>query len=389
MPPELVAQLAQDDDGEVRAAAAGVLPGVASAAAKLPEPRFSALALVLLDAAFELVEDDVEAVVAAAEAALPALATALLRPHEDPATAVGALGEPLARLTASEEEEVRASAARLAGALAAPLGPRLAASHMLPLAAAAAADPAFRVRKAAAGALAALAPALGPEPERSAAAERCLSLLLALSKDGVWIVRKAAAEALPAAAAAPALPPDAAAAALVEAMPRLCDDSGPWVRNAALCALGPALCVIADGGGSVPDELLTGQYAAAAAGDETGAAAGESLCRLAQALGARARWPQLRAAFAALARSRDRAIRAANAAALPRLATLIGDPQTAAAELGGAMRDALHDAAPEVQVAALRACVDFVAVRLRLLLCLPCCLHVFVLMLTHSPRIPL
>ena len=363
MPPELVAQLAQDDDGEVRAAAAGALPGLATAAASLPEPRSAALALVLLDAAFELVEDDVEAVVAAAEAALPALATALLRPEGDPATAVGALGEPLARLAASEEEEVRASAARLAGALAAPLGPALAASHMLPLASAAAEDASFRVRKAAAGALALLAPALGGSTERRAAAERCLSTLDALSHDSVWTVRKAAAEALPAAAAAPALPPAAAAEALLEALPRLCADSGVWVRNAALCALGPALVVLARCGGAVPDELLSEHYAAAAAGDETGAATADFFCEVAQALGARARWPQLRPAFTALARSPDRAIRAAAAAALPRLAALIADPAAVAAALGGAMGDALGDPAPEVQVAALNACVDFVAVR--------------------------
>lgn len=77
-----MALLAQEDDGDVRAACALALPPLASACTVLraaDPPRADALAVTLLDAAFALVEDDVEAVVAAAEAAVPAL-VALVRP---------------------------------------------------------------------------------------------------------------------------------------------------------------------------------------------------------------------------------------------------------------------------------------------------------------------
>jgi hypothetical protein len=339
----------------VRAATADALPALAAAAARLPEPRCAALALTLLDAAFSLVEDDVEAVVSAAEAALPALVP-LVRPAAEPDTAVAALVEPLSRLARAEEEEVRASAARLAGALAAPLGRALALAHLLPLALSAAEDASFRVRKAAAGALAALAPVAGA----GSAEARVLPALASLTRDAVWTVRKAAAEALAPATLASGVPPAAGACLVGEAFPRLCDDSGLWVRNAALCALGPAIVVLA-AADAAPDALLTGQYAAAAAGDETAAATAAAFGAVAAALGAR-RWPALRCAFRALTRSADRAIRGAAVEALPALAAVLG-PEGAAAELCDAFGAALRDSAPEVQAAALRVALDFVAVR--------------------------
>ncbi len=310
--------------------------------------------MTLLDAAFALVEDDVDAVVAAAEGALPALAP-LVRPAAEPATAAAALAEPLARLAASEEEEVRASAARLAGTLAAPLGRALAEAHLLPIALAAAADASFRVRKAAAAALASLAPVAGP----GAVCDRILPALAALSRDAVWTVRKAAVEVIPRAASAAPTPPRAAAAAVADAFPRLCEDAGPWVRNAALCALGPAICVLAASANVVPPDLLSGHYAAAAAGDETAAATAEHFTAVAVALGA-ARWPALAGAFEALAHSPDRTIRSAAVAALPSLARLLG-PERAAAALEETFAAALKDSAPEVVLAALRCALEFVA----------------------------
>jgi len=358
VPPELVAVLVQEDDWEVRCALAELLPGLGAATAQLAachEAKAGELAVTLLDAAFALVEDDVEAVVGAAEAALPALA-GLTQPLTDPATAAAALAEPLARLAASEEEEVRTSAARLAGSLAAPLGMLLADAHLLPLALCAAGDPSFRVRKAACAALAELAPVCG----RGAASARLLPALLALSADAVWTVRKAATDVLVPACVAAADSPAAAAAALATAFARLCSDAGPgpWVRHAAMGSLGQALQAMQAGGQvALLLPLLRAHYREAAACDDTAEAVASGFADTAVALGC-GMWEECRDAFDALRQQPDRQVRRLLAAGLPRLARMLG-PERAARQLAQPFADAAGDAAPEVAAAAVEASLDF------------------------------
>ena len=357
MPPELVVLLAGDNDGDVRAALVQQLPDLGTACARLAadgahEAEADELAVTLLETALGLVEDDVEAVVSAAEAAIPALAP-LFRPQSEPETAAVAVCDPLSLLAASEEEEVRVSACRVAGALAQPLGSLLCDEHLVQLVIQASTDSSFRVRKASAVALVEMA----SHCSSAAATERILPALLALSADPVWTVRKAATDVLvPGVTAAAASPADAAEELLL-AFTRLCADDdgpGPWVRNAALSALGPALVAIHTGGRPIAAMgLLRAHYSVAASNDDTALATATEFWNTCAVLGPAA-WPDVLPAFEALCGSPDRHVRVLIATALPRLASWVG-PNDALRDLVPRFRAQCSDVAPEVAVAALEA----------------------------------
>ena len=358
MPSELVVLLSQDNDGDVRAALVEQLPELGAACARLAstgahEADADELAVTLLDTALALVEDDVEAVVTAAEAAVPALAP-LFRPDSEPETAASAVCDPLVRLAASEEEEVRVSACRIAGSLAQPLGRELCDAHLVDVVIRAAEDVSFRVRKTAAVAMATIAQQCG----RTAASERILPSLLALSADPVWTVRKVVAEVLVEGVTAAAASPSDAADQLHSAFTRLCDDDdgpGPWVRHAALSALGPALVAIHTGGRpQAVAGLLQAHYASAATNDDTAIAIATSFWDTCSVLGTSA-WPDVRPAFEALCASRDPKVRTIAAGVLPKLASWLHSPHDVQRDVVPRFRDQCSDVAPEVAVAALDA----------------------------------
>ena len=364
VPSELVVLLAEDNDGDVRAALVEQLPDLGAACARLAaggghEGEADELAVTLLDTALRLVEDDVEAVVSAAETAIPALAP-LFRPQSEPETTATAVCDPLLLLASSEEEEVRVSACRVAGALAQPLGSLLCDEHLVQLVIHAASDSSFRVRKAAAVALVEIA----RHCSSAAATDRILPALLALSADPVWTVRKAATDVLvPGVTAAAASPADAAEELLL-AFTRLCADDdgpGPWVRNAALSALGPALVAIHTGGRPIAAMgLLRAHYCVAASNDDTALATATEFWNTCAALGPAA-WPDVLPAFEALCGSPDRHVRVLLATSLPRLAAWMG-PNDALRDLVPRFRAQCGDVAPEVAVAALEAALPLALV---------------------------
>ena len=134
-PLDLLEDLAQDDDSEVRQSVAEQL-GVLTNAIKISRRKQEDdLALGLLNVAFLLVEDDSDGVVAAAEDATATVAT-LCTTGEERAFLISRVEE----LCRCEEEEIRISGSKIAGELAEVLGaigaarPTYAAAPDVPLA---------------------------------------------------------------------------------------------------------------------------------------------------------------------------------------------------------------------------------------------------------------
>ena len=118
--------------------------------------------------------------------------------------------------------------------------PRLARAHpaqtvpaVLPEVVALADDPAFRVRKAAALRIGAVATAVGSE----LAVQKLLPVFETLARDEIWGVRKASVESLGEVSAVMAL--DVRTGVLEKLMHEFHADSSRWVRIEACRALGP------------------------------------------------------------------------------------------------------------------------------------------------------
>ena len=140
-PLDLVEELAQDDDGDVRQLVAEQLGVLADALRESRTRQEDEVYTGLLCVAFLLVEDDVDGVVSAAEHAVASVA-GLLEGHD----ARELLLTQIANLATCEEEEIRVSGARILGSLAKVLGPEVFASRLAPLLVTLAGDDQFQVR---------------------------------------------------------------------------------------------------------------------------------------------------------------------------------------------------------------------------------------------------
>jgi len=142
-PLDLVEDLAQDDDSEVRQMVAEQLCVMAEAVRETRSRQEEDIASGLLSVAFLLVEDDVDAVVTAAEAAVATVASLL----EDTQEGHELVMTQIANLATGEEEEIRVSGAKIVGSLASVLWPTAAKNDLTPLLEKLAQDSAYHVRE--------------------------------------------------------------------------------------------------------------------------------------------------------------------------------------------------------------------------------------------------
>lgn len=369
----LLAPLAEDTEPLVRQHLAEQLAGVAAVCAGGGEVGYAALLDSVLPTLGRLLGDGVvEVRVAAGEALVSAAAR--VRPAD--------LGPRLLTLVLElahreDAEDLRMTAAVLLNELAPALGPELAGQFLVPEAVNLAEDPVYRVRCAAALNFDAVCRTAGP----AAAAARLIPAFALLAVDHVWGVRKACAEAI--VAVSGTLEPGARLTLLAPLMERFVADTSKWVRSVALGQLGPFLWTLSSSGKPLPPGLVatylraglaatgggaegavaaagtaapaaatagaaaksggaTARPAAAPAATASGAAAAAlarpgtdssdadlavlyafSLPAVAAAMG-RARWPELRPLFHALARDVQKRVRRPVAASLHELARIVG-----------------------------------------------------------------
>ena len=186
-PLDLLEDLAQDDDSEVRQSVAEQL-GVLTNAIKISRRKQEDdLALGLLNVAFLLVEDDSDGVVAAAEDATATVAT-LCTTGEERAFLISRVEE----LCRCEEEEIRISGSKIAGELAEVLGAETTASTLAPLLTELSKDDALQVREATVRATV----RAGETLRGTDAVIQLFDIFSSLANDPVWSVRKACADSL-------------------------------------------------------------------------------------------------------------------------------------------------------------------------------------------------
>ena len=183
---DLLEDLAQDDDSEVRQSVAEQL-GVLTNAIKISRRKQEDdLALGLLNVAFLLVEDDSDGVVAAAEDATATVAT-LCTTGEERAFLISRVEE----LCRCEEEEIRISGSKIAE-LAEVLGCGDHGFHACALLTELSKDGALQVREATVRATV----RAGETLRGTDAVIQLFDIFSSLANDPVWSVRKACADSL-------------------------------------------------------------------------------------------------------------------------------------------------------------------------------------------------
>ena len=336
-PLDLVEELAQDDDGDVRQLVAEQLGVLAEALRESRTRQEDEVYTGLLCVAFLLVEDDVDGVVSAAEDAVASVA-GLLEGHG----ARELLLTQIANLATCEEEEIRVSGAKILGSLAAVLGPEESASKLAPLLVTLAGDEQFQIREATTRAVAAVGAAA-----RNEDAEATLEpAFRALARDDVWSVRRAVAETLTSMSAC--LSSAAFEALVTDLFEPLANDVSYQVRAAMLEHLGPLISAL---GGERASASLVDHFASAAraeSGRSSGASGGGlqlacafNLPGVALAIG-RARWHEIREAHATLADSVQWRVRRTVACSLHEVAKILGG-DAARADLSPIFEEALKD----------------------------------------------
>ena len=249
-PLDLVEELAQDDDGDVRQLVAEQLGVLADALRESRTRQEDEVYTGLLCVAFLLVEDDVDGVVSAAEHAVASVA-GLLEGHD----ARELLLTQIANLATCEEEEIRVSGARILGSLAKVLGPEVFASRLAPLLDTLAGDDQFLVRAATARAVA----AVGVAARNEDAEATLVSAFRALARDDVWSVRRAVAETLVSMSAC--VTSGAFEALVADLFESLANDVSYQGRAAMLEHLGPLISAL---GGERASASLVDHFASAA-----------------------------------------------------------------------------------------------------------------------------
>ena len=352
-PLDLVEELAQDDDGDVRQLVAEQLGVFAEALRESRARQEDEVYTGLLCVAFLLVEDDVDGVVSAAEDAVASVA-GLLEGHD----ARELLLTQIANLATCEEEEIRVSGAKILGSLAAVLGPEVSASKLAPLLVTLAGDEQFQIREATTRAVAAVGAAA-----RNEDAESTLEpAFRALARDDVWSVRRAVAETLTSMSAC--LSSGAFEALVADLFEPLANDVSYQVRVAMLENLGPLISAL---GGERASASLVDHFVSAAraeSGQSSGTSGGAlqlacafNLPGVALAIG-RARWHEIREAHATLADSVQWRVRRTVACSLHEVAKILG-ADAADADLSPIFEETLKDT-DEVRFGAVSNLAAFV-----------------------------
>ena len=352
-PLDLVEELAQDYDGDVRQLVAEQLGVLAEALRESRARQEDEVYTGLLCVAFLLVEDDVDGVVSAAEDAVASVA-GLLEGHD----ARELLLTQIANLATCEEEEIRVSGAKILGSLAAVLGPEVSASRLAPLLVTFAGDEQFQIREATTRAVAAVGAAARNEDAESTFE----TAFRALARDDVWSVRRAVAETLTSMSAC--LSSGAFEALVADLFEPLANDVSYQVRVAMLENLGPLISAL---GGERASASLVDHFVSAAraeSGQSSGTSGGSlqlacafNLPGVALAIG-RARWHEIREAHATLADSVQWRVRRTVACSLHEVAKILGG-DAADADLSPIFEETLKDT-DEVRFGAVSNLAAFV-----------------------------
>lgn len=332
-PLDLLEDLAQDDDSEVRQSVAEQL-GVLTDAIKISRRKQEDdLALGLLNVAFLLVEDDSDGVVAAAEDATATVAT-LCTTGEERAFLISRV-EQLCRC---EEEEIRISGSKIAGELAKVLGAETTASTLAPLLTELSKDDALQVREATVRATV----RAGETMRGTDAVIQLFDIFSSLANDPVWSVRKACADSL--VGLSKSVGQDAFAAFAQELFETLANDVSLQVRTGMLENLGP---LIAELGRERTSESLVDHFVSMAESTGGSASGLQLSCAFAMpgvalTLG-RERWAEIRGAYDMLAHSVHWKVRRSLACSLHEMARILGS-ELAEADLVPVFQEMLGDA---------------------------------------------
>ena len=351
-PLDLVEDLAQDDDGDVRQMVAEQLGVLAQALSETHTRQEDDVYTGLLCVAFLLVEDDVDGVVSAAETAVATVA-ALLTGDDARETLLA----QIANLAQCEEEEIRVSGANIIGSLACTLGPDVSLTALAPLLITLSLDDQFQIRVAAARALAIVGAAMRNEDVEAS----LVPVFRQLARDDVWSVRVAVANTLT--SMATCLTHGAFHELVENVFEPLANDVSYQVRFAALENLGPLISAL---GGERTSAALVDHFVSAARA-ESGKGAGGSgdglqlscafnLPGVALALG-RERWGEIREAHATLADSVQWRVRRTVSCSLHEVAKILG-PELTEADLCSIFDDTLRDT-DEVREGAVSHLSDF------------------------------
>lgn len=313
-PLDLIEDLAQDDDSEVRQNVAEQLGTLAEALKTARHRQEEDVATGLLYVAFLLVEDDVDGVVTAAESALVTVATLM-----DTAEGQELLLTQIGNLSTGEEEEIRVSCGKIVGALASVLGPNAAKEHLVPMLGVLTNDEALHVREVTVRAIVQVAEVLNGDD----AEEMLIPLFCSLVRDSVWSVRKVCADNLV------ALTKCASRHVFVELATdlfvSLANDVSFQVRTASLQSLGP---LIAELGNANTPKSLVDHFASMAEGNEgpgeLNLACAFNMPGVAHTIG-RERWYEIKDAYHLLAHSVNWRVRRSLACSLHEMARILGE----------------------------------------------------------------
>jgi len=316
-PLDLIEDLAQDDDSEVRQIVAEQLGTLAMALKETRDQQEEDVATGLLYVAFLLVEDDVDGVVTAAESAVVMVATLM-----DTAESQELLLTQVANLSTGEEEEIRVSGAKIVGELASVLGPRVAAAHLARLLGVLTRDDALHVREVTVRSIAQVAKAMDDD----AAEEVMLPLFYSLVRDPSWSVRKVCADNL--VVLSTCVSREAFVGLAMEIFESLANDVSFQVRTASLEKLGP---IIAELGNANTSESLVDHFVSMA--ESMGGpvdlklACAFNIPGVAYTIG-RDRWHEIKGAYDMLARSVNWRVRRSLSCSLHEMAHILGEETT-------------------------------------------------------------
>ena len=316
-PLDLIEDLAQDDDSEVRQIVAEQLGTLAEALKETRHLQQEGVATGLLYVAFLLVEDDVDGVVTAAESAVATVATLM-----DTAEEQEVMLMQIANLSTGEEEEIRVSGAKLVGSLASMLGPHAAREHLSSMIGVLVTDEALHVREVTAHTILQVAEVM----DNDEAEETLIPLFCALARDSVWSVRKVCAENL--VSLSKCVSREVFVDLAMDLFESLANDVSFQVRAASLEYLGP---LITELGNANTTKSLVDHFVSMA--ESTG---GQGELKLACAFNipgvaytiGRERWHEIKGAYDNLANSMNWRVRRSLACSLHEMARILGAEMT-------------------------------------------------------------
>ena len=316
-PIDLITELAEDDDNDVRKSVASQLGAFATCVRRLGGRLDHINAIKLLGVMFMLIEDDCEEVIESAESACVHVA-ALLSPDKQRTLLVPTLNS----FAGSEEEEIRISAANTLGRLASIVNVEVTKVEILPTLLSLADDDEFRVRQVAAPALCEILKVLDDENKLALV----LPSLSKLSKDAVWAVRASCAKQV--VHIVKAVSRDRMLEVASDMFEPLANDVSFNVRTAALEQLGPLIFELS----AVEVPVIFVDYFTSMAESATSNSTLQQTCAynlpgVVLSLTS-ARWPELRQAFQLLAGSLNWRVRRTLGCSLHEIAKIIGREHT-------------------------------------------------------------